>query len=212
MKKRRGCLIAVLAALLLIFCVVCFFVGGGVVDYRLETYESWHAGLTERMKGYEGWINPMPSLDTLSDAKEIRFQKYKGNFWGEEAYVLIAQYDEKQYEHAKRILHDTMVFETEDIDQGERYPQIKPAFTMGRFSVRLLKTGDLPYGVEVPKDMCFAGTTDSACEILYVYHDDVDLDSISESFEKSIPELIHWSSIEWMNWIPFLNHVWLPVM
>lgn len=83
---------------------------------------------------------------------------------------------------------------------------------MGRFSVQLLKTGDLPYGVEVPKDMFFAGTADDTCEILFICHDDVDLDSISESFEKSIPELIHWSSIEWLNWIPFLKYVWLPVL
>jgi len=212
MKNRWGCTAAVLAAFILLFCLVFFFVGGGTVDYRLKTYELWHDSLTERMKGYEGWINPMPSLDALSDAKKIRFQKYKGNFWGEEAYVLIAQYDEQQYEHAKQILHDAMLFETEVIDQGERYPQLKPAFTMERFSVGLLKTGDLPYGVEVPKDMFFAGTAEDTCEILFICHDDVDLDSISESFEKSIPELIHWSSVEWLNRIPFLNHVWLPVL
>lgn len=212
MQNRWGCIAAVLAAFFLFFCLVFYFVGGGIVDYRLKTYELWHDNLTARIKGHEGWINPMPALDELDGAETIRFQKYTGNFWGEEAYILIVQYDEEQYERAKRALHSTLVFETEVIDQGERHPQIEPEFTMGRFSVRLLKTGDLPYGVEVPKDMFFAGTADETCEILFICHDDVDLDSISESFEKSIPELIHWSSIEWLNWIPFLKYVWLPVL
>ena len=212
MKKRWGCVILVLTALILFICVVFFFVGGGIVDYQLKTYEMWHAERTEWMKGREGLINPMPSPADLKEAEEIRFQKYMGNFWGEEAYILIAQYNEEQYERAKQILYDPLMFEVEDIDQGARYPALDPAFTMGQFSVRLLKTGDLPYGVEVPKDMLFAGTADDACEILFICYDDVDLDSIGESFEKSIPELIHWSSVEWLNWIPILNHVWLPVL
>ena len=83
---------------------------------------------------------------------------------------------------------------------------------MGRFRVRLLKTGDLPYAAEVPKHMYFAGTADDTCEILYIYYHDVDLDLISESFEKVLPELIHWSSIDWIEKMPYLKDFSLPVL
>lgn len=213
MKKYiYGCLIALVLGMLSFVGLFVFAVAGGFVDYRLETYELWYLDHTEWTKRQEGMINPMPSLDDLNDAQEIRFQHYYGNFWGSKAYTLIAEYNRERYESAKRLLDETFMFETGMIDQGKKNPQIDPEFTMGRFRVRLLKTGDLPYAAEVPKHMYFAGTADDTCEILYIYYHDVDLDLISESFEKVLPELIHWSSIDWIEKMPYLKDFSLPVL
>ena len=191
--------------MLLVFAVI-----GGFVDYRLETYEAWHAEQTGWLELREGRINPMPSLNDLSEAKKILFQRYIGNFWGEEAYTLIAEYDRKQYEKAKQLLEETLLFETDILDQGTRAPKIEPEFIMGRFHVRLLKIGDLPYAINMPEYMCFVGISDETCEIVYICYDDVDLDSLSGSFNDDLPKMIHWSSIERLKRTPSIKVV--PVL
>ena len=114
MKKRCfGCLLSLLVALALAVAALLFAVSGGFVDWRAESYAAWHADMEQRMAN-SGTPHelPLPGLDELSDALDVRCQRYTGNFWGECAYVLLVRYDEETYRQEKERIDAQVAFDT----------------------------------------------------------------------------------------------------
>ena len=60
--------------------------------------------------------------------------------------------------------------------------------------------------------MAFIGTSDDTCELLYVYYDDVNLDTMSQLLEAALPGMIHWDCMDWATRIPWLRKVRYPVI
>lgn len=213
-KRRFGCCLGVLLCCLVFAGLFCFAVGGGFCDFRFQSYREWYRENEQRIdEREEKWAIPMPHPESLNDAQSVLYQQYRGNFWGEEAYTLIACYDAAVYEQKKTELDQKLVFQTEAIEQyGDNTPTIEPAFVMDGFHMRFVKLGRQPYWLEFPEDICLIGTSDETCEIAYIYHDDVNLDSVSRPMEIELPELIHWSSVRWQECLPVLAKTWIPVM
>lgn len=213
-KKRRGCCLGVLLCVLALVGLFIFAVGGGFCDFRFETYREWYQANEQRRaeRAEIEYENPMPSPESLGDAQSIIFQQYTGNFWGEKAHILIARYDADVYEMKRAELDQRLVFQTEAIEQYGDEPTIEPAFDMDGFHMRFAKLGRQPYWLEFPKEICLIGTSDEACEIAYIYYDDVDLDCVSQPMEIELPKLIHWSSVRWQEFLPILKILKIPVI
>lgn len=213
MKKRRfGCLLALLVALALAAATLLFAVGGGFVDWRAESYAAWHADMEQRMANSSTPHElPLPGLDALPGALDVRCQRYTGNFWGECAYVLLVRYDEETYRQEKERIDAQIAFETQPLALSGDGQTCEPAFPMDRFAVRTVSMCDR-YWTEYPESMAFIGTSDDTCELLYVYYDDVNLDTMSQPLEAALPGMIHWDCMDWATRIPWLRKVRYPVI
>lgn len=144
----------------------------------------------------------MPELSDLGEYISVNTLYHYGMIyiyeW--EAYNLIVEYREEDYESAKANAQEKYTFETEAL-KGERNigynawedVSISPSFTFEGYQMNLLKQGE-SYSERFPKLMYFVGFNDETHKIAYVYFKDPDLDSVS-SMDEVLTRFCGWMTM-----------------
>ena len=119
----------------------------------------------------------MPPLDTLGDTIDVDFKltQHTTLIYASTAYLLIASYDEKEYNTQKQAVLQKYVFEEEPITDS-----FGKTFTV-RFAVDGFDFGVLSmeeYDGWMPKRFYCIGTSDREHKIAYLCFLDLDLDQI----------------------------------
>lgn len=144
----------------------------------------------------------LPELNELGEYAAVKSLYHYGSAFIFEwnAYTLIAEYKEEDYNSVKAAAEEKYTFETEKL-KGERNMgadnweavRFNPYCTIGGYQLRLLEQGEY-YADRFPKLAYFIGFNDEAHKIAYVYFKDFDLDTV-ESLEEVLIRFCGWSEL-----------------
>ncbi len=162
------------------FIMLSVFIYLGVLIYNVYPKTS----VSEDIKIYNELVKTvdfLPKVGELNNYKEISF-KYTGNegLFSSYSYILKLSYSEND-------------FKTEKIRVGENYyfdEVFSDKIKVDTFNIRVL---DLEkYQLDYPKYLAFVGVSESTNEIVYVYYEDQDLDTITGSWEDFLIDNCNW--------------------
>lgn len=161
----------------IILSVVIYF---GVLIYNVYPKKS----VSEDIKIYNELVetvNFLPEVGELNNYKEISF-KYTGNegLFSSYSYILKLSYSENDFKTEKIRVEENYYFDEVFSDK----------IKVDTFNIRVL---DLEkYQLDYPKYLAFVGVSESTKEIVYIYYEDQDLDSIEDSWEDFIINECNW--------------------
>ena len=172
-RLRISLLIAGICVLMTLIIVLAF-------PLHLLLYCSLNTYTKTGIKHYERLLETndvMPRLDAIGDTLDVDFKltQHATLLYVSTAYLLIASYDEKEYNTQKQAVLQRYVFEEEPIT--DRFGE---TFTV-RFVVDGFDFGVLSmekYDGWMPKKFYCIGTSDSEHKIAYLHFLDLDLDQI----------------------------------
>ena len=162
------------------FIMLSVFIYLGVLIYNVYPKTS----ISEDIKIYNELVKTvdfLPEVGELNNYKEISF-KYTGNegLFSSYSYILKLSYSEND-------------FKTEQIRVEENYyfdEVFSDKIKVDTFNIRVL---DLEkYQLDYPKYLAFVGVSESTNEIVYVYYEDQDLDTITGSWEDFLIDNCNW--------------------
>jgi hypothetical protein len=125
----------------------------------------------------------MPRTNQFTDSEEIFTKHFHWDalVFLSDTYILIAKFNEDNYNSRKEALLSSGGFETEPIKEPD-YGDIATSFELDGFNFGYLLLS------EYPKKMYFIGYKDETRQIAYVWFDDPDLDSIETEFDQFLRE------------------------
>ena len=126
-------------------------------------------------------VNFFPEVSELSnyDGMSFKYSENEGLFsWY--SYILKVSYSDFYFETEKTRIEENYYFD-------KRFSDI---IEVDSFNIRVLDIEK--YQLEYPKYLAFLGVSESTKEIVYIYYEDQDLDSIGESWEDFILDNCNW--------------------
>lgn len=196
---KKASVICIVGLVLLVVLVLFTLFG---VGSRTTRDISYYQALTGEVEGEAAlWIYPcgshvecpydLPRLSELGDYQNLRFvhnAKRIGVF-SHHSYVLVAEYEGREYEAQKRAMEERYTWCTEENEAFLEGDMTEFQYTMDDFLIRAVDGGWYPH------EMLFVGCSDSRQEIAIVYYYDQDLDYIDDSLGKFIDENTGWSKV-----------------
>ena len=126
-------------------------------------------------------VNFFPEVSGLSnyDGMSFKYSENEGLFsWY--SYILKVSYSDVDFETEKTRIEENYYFD-------KRFSDI---IEVDSFNIRVLDIEK--YQLEYPKYLAFIGVSESTKEIVYIYYEDQDLDTIGESWEDFILDNCNW--------------------
>ena len=126
-------------------------------------------------------VNFFPEVSELSnyDGMSFKYSENEGLFsWY--SYILKVSYSDVDFETEKTRIEENYSFD-------KRFSDI---IEVDSFNIRVLDIEK--YQLEYPKYLAFLGVSESTKEIVYIYYEDQDLDTIGESWEDFILDNCNW--------------------
>ena len=162
---------------------ICILVALAVVfayPLHMLMYCSLNTYTKTNIKYYERFLetnNVMPPLDTLGDTIDVDFKltQHTTLLYVSTAYLLIASYEEKEYETQKQAILQKYEFEKDTVTDSFDH-SFTVRFTVDGFDFGVLSLEK--YAGWMPKKIYCIGSSDSEHKIAYLYFHDLDLDQI----------------------------------
>lgn len=126
-------------------------------------------------------VDFLPEVSELNNYGEISFKytENKGIFsWY--SYILKTSYSDNDFKTEKTRIEENYSFD-------KRFSDVIEVDT---FNIRVLDIEK--YQLEYPKYLAFVGVSESTKEIVYIYYEDQDLDTIEDSWEDFILDNCNW--------------------
>lgn len=173
-KKIPNVIKAILSVsvfLITLFVFIFFSLFGNTVEFRAFD------NAKEINEYYEEF-----DFDKFGEYESISNYKYHSMaIFQQEAYTTILKYDEENFAKEKSLIENNYKFYSESVEEEEAEPE----FSYENFDFR----------VEIsewyPKELHLIGTNDETCEIVHVYFQDYDLDSVTD-FEEFLDYYCGW--------------------
>ncbi len=167
-------------------CVVISFIILSVVIYfSVLIYNAYpKTRVSEDIKIYNELVETVSFLPEVSELNNyinlnFKYTENKGVFsWY--SYILKVSYSKVDFEAEKSKIDENYYFDEDFSDVIE----------VDTFKIKLLDFEK--YELTYPKYMAFIGVSESTSEIVYIYYEDEDLDTIGDSWEEFIIDNCNW--------------------
>lgn len=167
-------------------CIVLSFVIVSVVIYFVVLIYSVYpkTRVSEDIKIYNNLVETVDFFPEVSELKNydeisLKYSENEGIFsWY--SYILKVSYFDVDFETEKTRIEENYSFD-------KRFSDVIEVDT---FNIRVLDIEK--YQLEYPKYLAFVGVSESTKEIVYIYYEDQDLDTIDDSWEDFILDNCNW--------------------
>lgn len=195
MFSRRGVgmkvLLSILIAVPSVILFACLSIGlpfYSVVPYRGENLQHWYSFVKR-------YYPMMPYLEELGEPEQIELYTSSSLeiFYAGTARHLVCRYESQEYENRKEWLETKYVFQTSEIyidDEPYEYSAVVGDYTFRILDTEKYRSNSFDY----PTKFMLIGTSDEACEIVYMSVEDLLLEYIP-SLEEFILNECCWKYI-----------------
>lgn len=126
-------------------------------------------------------VEYFPNIEELNDYKNLSF-KYTldDSLFGRRSYILKVMYSDEDFEIEKEKINEQYSFDEKYSDE----------IFIDSFKIKVLDIDR--YSLKYPKYLAFVGVSESTGEIVYIYFESEDLDTIGDSWEDFIKHECNW--------------------
>ena len=126
-------------------------------------------------------VEYFPNIEELNDYKNLSF-KYTldDSLFGRRSYILKVMYSDEYFEIEKEKINEQYSFDEKYSDE----------ICVDSFKIKVLDIAR--YSLNYPKYLAFVGVSEPTGEIVYIYFESEDLDTIGDSWEDFIKHECNW--------------------